>query len=75
MQRLGLWGGYSSFKDFDSFVESIKGRGVGGLEMLAMEMKASGSYVCRGLSYREAEFELVEANITPEQQAVSESYR
>lgn len=30
------------FKDFEYFVESMKKRGLGFLEMLAMEMKASG---------------------------------
>ena len=44
-------------------------RGVGGLEMLAMEMKASGSYLSRGLSYRHAEFELATISLTPEQRA------
>jgi len=31
---------------------------VGGLEMLAIEMKATGAYLSRGLSYKGAEFEL-----------------
>lgn len=31
-------------------------RGVTFMEMLAMEMKAEGKYVARGLSFRDAEF-------------------
>ncbi|RVW93809.1 Protein FORGETTER 1 [Vitis vinifera] len=35
--------------------------GVGALELVAMDMKARGMYVCRTLSYKGAEFETVEA--------------
>ena len=58
MERLGLWGPGASFRDFDAFVEGVKNRGVGGLEMLAIEMKATGTYLSRGLSYHGAKCEL-----------------
>ena len=48
----------------------MKNRGVGFLEMLAMEMKASGKYVSRGLSFRQAEFATVAATLTPHQTRV-----
>ena len=35
MERLGLWGQFSGFTDFDAFVEGITRRGVGGLERRA----------------------------------------
>jgi P-loop containing NTP hydrolase pore-1 len=35
-------------------------RGLGALEMLALELKASGAYVSRGLSWKGAQFELTE---------------
>ena len=35
--------------------------------MLAMEMKASGMYMSRLLSFREAEFVTVEERLTPKQ--------
>jgi len=53
-ERLGLWGTHSGYSDFASFVDGITARGVGGLEMLAMEMKSTGTYVSRGLSYEQA---------------------
>ena len=56
-----LWGPLSAFPDFESFTDGVTRRGVGGLEMLAMEMKATGTYVSRGLSYEQAEFELAQA--------------
>lgn len=35
--------------------------------MLAIEMKAMGCFVCRGLSYTDAEFELVQSQLSTEQ--------
>ncbi len=35
--------------------------------MLAMEMKASGMYVSRGLSFRQAEFVTIETPLTQKQ--------
>lgn len=52
LSRMGLWGVATAFPDFDTFLESMKKRGVSFMEMLAMEMKAEGKYVARGLSFR-----------------------
>lgn len=52
LSRMGLWGVATAFPDFDAFLESMKRRGVSFMEMLAMEMKAEGKYVARGLSFR-----------------------
>jgi hypothetical protein len=38
-------------------------RGLGALEMLAMELKAAGTYVSRGLSWEGAEFATVEMEL------------
>ncbi|CAH3034332.1 unnamed protein product [Porites lobata] len=67
MERLGLWGDGTAFKSFDSFLASITKRGLGASEMLAMEVKASGMYVSRGLSFRQAEFVNVEPTLTAQQ--------
>ncbi|XP_064614960.1 uncharacterized protein LOC135479136 [Liolophura sinensis] len=67
MERLGLWGEGAPFKDFDNFIESIQRKGLGVAEMLAMEMKTTGMYVSRGLSFKQAEFVTVEAQVTKEQ--------
>ena len=69
MARLGFWGRGTPFADAKSFVDAMKHRGVGFLEMLAMEMKASGKYVSRGLSFRQAEFCAVETRLTAKQRA------
>ncbi|KAK3607117.1 hypothetical protein CHS0354_014268 [Potamilus streckersoni] len=67
MERLGLWGVGAPFKSFEQFLDSMHRKGLGMAEMLAMEMKMSGMYVSRGLSYKQAEFLTVESELTPEQ--------
>lgn len=48
----------------------MRKRGVSFMEMLAMEMKAEGKYVARGLSFRAAEFSELEAAAEEEQVAM-----
>ncbi|KAL9146939.1 hypothetical protein ABFS82_13G142200 [Erythranthe guttata] len=60
MVRLGLWGAGTSFSSFREFLVALEKGGVGALELVAMDMKARGMYVCRTLSYKGAEFEVVE---------------
>ena len=55
MERLGLWGEGAPFRSFEQFLDSVHRKGLGMAEMLAMEMKTSGMYVSRGLSYKQAE--------------------
>ncbi|CAJ2657095.1 unnamed protein product [Trifolium pratense] len=61
MVRLGLWGDGTSFSDFREFLGALDRGGVGALELVAMDMKARGMYLCRTLSYEGAEFEVIEA--------------
>ncbi|KAK4595098.1 hypothetical protein RGQ29_018741 [Quercus rubra] len=46
--------------------DALEKGGVGALELVAMDMKARGMYVCRTLSYKGAEFEVVEAPLEDE---------
>jgi len=39
MTRLGLWGPGSQFADFLSFIAAVERRGVGAMEIVAMDMK------------------------------------
>ncbi len=70
--RLGLWGIGTPFVSFKAFLSIMEKRGLGALEMLAMEMKARGSYVSRDLSWVGAEFELQEYDLFPEDEALYE---
>ncbi|KAI7844526.1 hypothetical protein COHA_001884 [Chlorella ohadii] len=73
MERLGLWGPGAAFSTFQSFLDSMKKRGITFLEMLSMELKGDGLYVSRGLSFREAEFSELECRLTAQQVAAYDS--
>ncbi|XP_076442125.1 uncharacterized protein LOC143281076 isoform X2 [Babylonia areolata] len=73
MERMGLWGDGAPFRSFVEFLETVQKKGLGVAEMLAMEMKSSGMYVSRGLSYRQAEFMTVEVALTEDQRKVYDS--
>jgi hypothetical protein len=64
MERLGLWGPGTQFDSFNDFFTEMKNRGTGALEMLAIEMKASGGYVSRALGFKSAEFDVLEAELS-----------
>ncbi|OVA03143.1 zinc finger protein [Macleaya cordata] len=66
MVRLGLWGSGTCFLDFRDFLGALDKGGVGALELVAMDMKARGMYVCRTLSYKGSEFEVIEAPLEVE---------
>ncbi|CAI5485719.1 unnamed protein product, partial [Closterium sp. Naga37s-1] len=68
MTRLGLWGDGTPFLNFQHFLGTIDKRGVGALELMAMDMKARGMYVCRTLSFDGAEFEVVHVPLEPSMQ-------
>ncbi|CAA3021065.1 strawberry notch isoform X1 [Olea europaea subsp. europaea] len=63
MVRLGLWGTGTSFANFKEFLGAMMKGGVGALELVAMDMKARGMYLCRTLSYKGVEFEVVEVQL------------
>ncbi|EOY14275.1 RING/FYVE/PHD zinc finger superfamily protein isoform 2, partial [Theobroma cacao] len=70
MVRLGLWGHGTCFPDFQRFLVALEKGGVGALELVAMDMKARGMYVCRTLSYKGVEFEVIEAPLEAEMEAM-----
>lgn len=39
MTRIGLWGVGQSFQDFNAFIDAVERRGVGAMEIVAMDMK------------------------------------
>ncbi|GBG72349.1 hypothetical protein CBR_g11926 [Chara braunii] len=68
MVRLGLWGPGTDLPDFSAFLGALEKRGVGALELVAMDMKARGVYLCRTLSFSGAEFDIVEVALEPKMQ-------
>ena len=43
------------FHSFDQFIELVQRKGLGFSEMMAMEMKSSGTYISRSLSFKQAQ--------------------
>lgn len=44
MTRLGLWGHGHTFRSFSDFIYAVENRGVGAMEMIAMDMKVSPTH-------------------------------
>ncbi|KAA0186991.1 hypothetical protein HAZT_HAZT003034 [Hyalella azteca] len=70
MVRLGLWGVGTPFKNFPDFISTIEKRGVGAMELVAMDMKLRGMYIARQLSFAGVSFRIEEAPLTSEFKAL-----
>lgn len=64
-QRLGLWGEGTAFSGPNDFVTSISAGGVAGMELVARDLKALGSYIARSLSFDGVTYERLEHSLTP----------
>ncbi|KAF5903061.1 protein strawberry notch 2 isoform X1, partial [Clarias magur] len=60
MSRLGIWGEGTPFRAFEDFLHAIEKRGVGAMEIVAMDMKVSGMYIARQLSFSGVSFRIEE---------------
>eukprot|EP00795_Rhopilema_esculentum_P015446 gene15447-6694_t len=60
MNRLGIWGAGTPFREFGDFIQSVEKRGVGAMELVAMEMKHRGMYIARQLSFAGTSFDVRE---------------
>ena len=58
MTRLGLWGAGTPFNEFNDFIQAVERRGVGAMELVAMEMKLRGMYIARQLSFQGVTFRI-----------------
>ncbi|GIZ01189.1 protein strawberry notch homolog 1 [Caerostris extrusa] len=66
MTRLGLWGSGTSFPEFTNFISVVEKRGVGAMELVAMDMKLRGLYMARQLSFTGVSFKIEEIPLTEE---------
>ncbi|CAB4057791.1 Protein strawberry notch homolog 2,Protein FORGETTER 1,Protein strawberry notch,Protein strawberry notch homolog 1 [Lepeophtheirus salmonis] len=64
MVRLGIWGPGSPFRDFQEFLSSVEKRGVGAMEIVAMDMKLRGAYIARQLSFQGVTFKVEEIELS-----------
>uniref|UniRef100_A0A2K5KA99 Protein strawberry notch homolog 1 n=1 Tax=Colobus angolensis palliatus TaxID=336983 RepID=A0A2K5KA99_COLAP len=60
MNRLGIWGEGTPFREFSDFIQAVERRGVGAMEIVAMDMKLRGTYIARQLSFTGVTFKIEE---------------
>ena len=66
-ERLGLWGRGTSFPNKDAFVSEVTSGGLAAMELIARDMKATGSYISRALSFEGVTYDRMVHELTPEQ--------
>ncbi|XP_062930087.1 protein strawberry notch homolog 1 isoform X2 [Mobula hypostoma] len=64
MNRLGIWGEGTPFKEFSDFIQAVERRGVGAMEIVAMDMKLRGMYIARQLSFSGVTFKIEEVPLS-----------
>ncbi|XP_011177032.1 protein strawberry notch isoform X2 [Zeugodacus cucurbitae] len=64
MVRLGLWGQGTAFPSFNDFIMAVEKRGVGAMEIVAMDMKLRGMYIARQLSFHGVTFKIEEVALS-----------
>jgi hypothetical protein len=64
MVRLGIWGMGTPFRTFNDFITAVERRGVGAMELVAMDMKLRGIYIARQLSFQGVAFKIEEVQLT-----------
>lgn len=66
MTRLGIWGEGTPFPEFTDFISAVEKRGVGAMEIVAMDMKLRGMYIARQLSFHGVAFKIEEVPLSPD---------
>uniref|UniRef100_A0A8C6Y3P3 Protein strawberry notch homolog 1 n=1 Tax=Naja naja TaxID=35670 RepID=A0A8C6Y3P3_NAJNA len=64
MNRLGIWGEGTPFREFSDFIQAVERRGVGAMEIVAMDMKLRGMYIARQLSFSGVTFKIDEVHLS-----------
>lgn len=72
--RLGLWGPETAFADREAFIAAIRQGGIAAMELVARDLKATGLYMARALSFAGVEYDILKHELSPEQIAVYDAY-
>jgi predicted RNA methylase len=72
--RLGLWGPETAFPDREQFISSIRQGGIAAMELVARDLKASGLYLARALSFAGVEYDILKHELTPAQIEIYDIY-
>jgi hypothetical protein len=72
--RLGLWGPETAFATREDFITQIRSGGIAAMELVARDLKATGLYTSRALSFGGVEYDVLKHDLTPEQIDIYDSY-
>ena len=72
--RLGLWGPETAFANREAFISEIRQGGIAAMELVARDLKATGLYMARALSFAGVEYEILRHELTDEQIAIYDTY-
>ncbi|MBN2974304.1 hypothetical protein FHR20_004321 [Sphingomonas leidyi] len=72
--RLGLWGPETAFADREQFISGIRKGGIAAMELVARDLKATGLYMARALSFAGVEYEILRHELTPAQIEIYDTY-
>ena len=72
--RLGLWGPETAFADREQFITQIRSGGIAAMELVARDLKATGLYTSRALSFAGVEYDVLKHELTPEQIEIYDTY-
>ena len=75
LQRMGLWGEGTGFRNLAEFSAAINKGGLSMMEMLTQGMKARGQYCSRSISFKGVTCRREVAVMTPEQKEIYDNYR
>ena len=70
LDRLDLWGNQSPFSSYNDLASALKAHGAPLMELLSIQMRASGAYVSRQLSFSNITMENVLINLTSKEKAM-----
>ena len=72
--RLGLWGPGTAFAGREQFISEIRDGGIAAMELVARDLKASGLYLSRALSFGGIEYDILRHELTAQQIAIYDKY-
>ena len=72
--RLGLWGPETAFADREAFISEIRQGGIAAMELVARDLKATGLYMARALSFAGVEYDILRHELTDEQISIYDTY-
>lgn len=72
--RLGLWGPETAFAGREQFIAQIRAGGIAAMELVARDLKATGLYMARALSFAGVEYDVLRHDLTCEQIAIYDTY-